>query len=74
MSVIRLIRFPSKTLKRNVVDHATTDMAEAVDGADYIFLCVPVGNLEEYFQTTDGAEAEARLYRHGCWKHESFDH
>ncbi|OCT12797.1 prephenate dehydrogenase [Paenibacillus pectinilyticus] len=39
-----------KLLKRNVVDHATTDMAEAVDGADYIFLCVPVGNLEEYVQ------------------------
>ncbi|CAH1197182.1 hypothetical protein PAECIP111891_01101 [Paenibacillus allorhizoplanae] len=39
-----------KLLKRNVVDHATTDMAAAVDGADYIFLCVPVGNLEEYVQ------------------------
>jgi prephenate dehydrogenase len=39
-----------KLLKRNVVDYATTDMAEAVDGADYIFLCVPVGNLEEYVQ------------------------
>lgn len=39
-----------KLLKRNVVDYATTNMAEAVDGADYIFLCVPVGNLEEYVQ------------------------
>ncbi|MCY9657204.1 prephenate dehydrogenase [Paenibacillus chondroitinus] len=39
-----------KLLKRNVVDAATTNMAEAVDGADYIFLCVPVGMLEEYVQ------------------------
>lgn len=33
-----------------MVDVATTNMAEAVDGADYIFLCVPVGMLEEYVQ------------------------
>lgn len=39
-----------KLLKRNVVDMATTSMAEAVEGADYIFLCVPVGMLEEYVQ------------------------
>lgn len=37
-----------KYLKRNVVDHATTSMEEAVQDADFIFLCVPVGNLEEY--------------------------
>ncbi|MDD9267654.1 prephenate dehydrogenase [Paenibacillus sp. GCM10023248] len=39
-----------KLLKRNVVDIATTSMAEAVDGADFIFLCVPVGMLEQYVQ------------------------
>ncbi|UJF36173.1 prephenate dehydrogenase [Paenibacillus hexagrammi] len=37
-----------KLLKRNVVDMATTSMQEAVEGADYIFLCVPVGMLEDY--------------------------
>ncbi|UKS30587.1 prephenate dehydrogenase [Paenibacillus sp. HWE-109] len=37
-----------KLLKRNVVDIATTNMAEAVVDADYIFLCVPVGMLEDY--------------------------
>ncbi|WP_028548653.1 prephenate dehydrogenase [Paenibacillus sp. UNC451MF] len=35
-------------LKRQVVDHATTSMEEAVQDADFIFLCVPVGNLEQY--------------------------
>jgi len=39
-----------KLLQREVVDLATTSMAEAVDGADFIFLCVPVGNLEEYIE------------------------
>jgi prephenate dehydrogenase len=38
-----------KYLKSNVVDHATTSMQEAADNADYIFLCVPVGQLEHYF-------------------------
>ncbi|MBP1994742.1 prephenate dehydrogenase [Paenibacillus eucommiae] len=37
-----------KLLKRNVVDTATTSMEEAAEGADYIFLCVPVSLLEEY--------------------------
>lgn len=37
-----------KYLKREVVDSATTSMREAAEGADFIFLCVPVGNLEEY--------------------------
>ncbi|MGG1551796.1 prephenate dehydrogenase [Paenibacillus ferrarius] len=37
-----------KLLKRGVVDIATTSMAEAVQDADYLFLCVPVGMLEEY--------------------------
>jgi prephenate dehydrogenase len=37
-----------KLLRRNVVDEATTSMSEAVQDADYIFLCVPVGSLEDY--------------------------
>lgn len=37
-----------KYLKREVVDEATTSLKEAAEGADFIFLCVPVGNLEEY--------------------------
>lgn len=43
----------AKYEKRGVVDRATTDFAEAALDADFIFLCVPVGNLEEYL---------ARLY------------
>lgn len=39
-----------KYIKSNVVDHATTSMQEAVDNADFIFLCVPVGQLESYFR------------------------
>lgn len=39
-----------KYLKREVVDSATTSMREAAEGADFIFLCVPVGNLEEYLR------------------------
>lgn len=41
-------RSVEKYLKREVVDHATTSFEEAAEGADFIFLCVPVGNLEEY--------------------------
>ncbi|WP_248925442.1 prephenate dehydrogenase [Paenibacillus hamazuiensis] len=37
-----------KYMKRGVVDYATTSMEEAVRDADFIFLGVPVGNLEEY--------------------------
>ncbi|RTE10446.1 prephenate dehydrogenase [Paenibacillus whitsoniae] len=37
-----------KLLKRGVVDIATTSMAEAAQDADYLFLCVPVGMLEDY--------------------------
>lgn len=37
-----------KYVARGVVDSATTDMEEAAHDADYIFLCVPVGNLDEY--------------------------
>ncbi|MED4605501.1 MULTISPECIES: prephenate dehydrogenase [Paenibacillus] len=37
-----------KYLKREVVDYATTSLEEAALDADFIFLCVPVGKLEEY--------------------------
>jgi prephenate dehydrogenase len=39
-----------KYLKRGVVDHATTSFEEAASEADFIFLCVPVGNMEEYMR------------------------
>ncbi len=38
----------AKLIKSTVVDHATTSMLEAVEDADFIFLCVPVGALESY--------------------------
>ncbi|OBZ18769.1 prephenate dehydrogenase [Bacillus sp. FJAT-27264] len=37
-----------KYLSRGVVDHATLSVEEAALDADFIFLCVPVGLLEEY--------------------------
>ncbi|MFD1955719.1 prephenate dehydrogenase [Paenibacillus thailandensis] len=37
-----------KYVQRGVVDYATTSMREAAEGADFIFLCVPVGMLEQY--------------------------
>lgn len=37
-----------KYMKRQVVDHATTSFEEAATDADFIFLCVPIGNLEQY--------------------------
>lgn len=37
-----------KYKKLEVVDEATTSMEEAAQDADFIFLGVPVGNLEEY--------------------------
>lgn len=39
-----------KLIKRNVVDIGTTSMKEAAEGADFIFLCVPVGSLESYLE------------------------
>ncbi|MDF2814176.1 MAG: prephenate dehydrogenase [Paenibacillus sp.] len=38
-----------KFIKRGVVDRVTTSMEEAAEDADFIFLCVPVGILEDYF-------------------------
>jgi len=40
----------AKYLKHQVVDHATTSFAEAVENADFIFLCMPVGHLKDYLQ------------------------
>jgi prephenate dehydrogenase len=37
-----------KYVARGVVDRATTSVAEAAKDADFLFLCVPVGRLEEY--------------------------
>ncbi len=37
-----------KYVDRGVVHSATTSFKEAAEDADFIFLCVPVGNLEEY--------------------------
>lgn len=37
-----------RIMERSVVDAATLSMEEAAADADFIFLCVPVGKLEEY--------------------------
>ena len=37
-----------KYLSRGVVDEATTSFEEAASGADFIFVCVPVGQIETY--------------------------
>lgn len=39
-----------KIKERDVVDIATLSMEEAACDADFIFLCVPVGKLEEYLE------------------------
>lgn len=39
-----------KYLRRGVVDEATTSLEEAALDADFLFLCVPVGKLEEYLE------------------------
>jgi prephenate dehydrogenase len=38
----------AKYVQKGVVDSATISLKEAAEGADFIFLCVPVGNLESY--------------------------
>jgi len=40
----------AKYVQRQVVDEATTSMEEAALDADFIFLCVPVGELEAYLR------------------------
>jgi prephenate dehydrogenase len=39
-----------KYMSRQVVDYATTDLEEAAKDADFIFLCVPVGQLDPYLR------------------------
>ncbi|MEK3881439.1 prephenate dehydrogenase [Paenibacillus sp. PL2-23] len=39
-----------KYIQRGVVDTGTTSIQEAAESADFIFLCVPVGNLQEYLE------------------------
>jgi len=39
-----------KYVDRGVVDEATTSLKEAAEDADFLFLCVPVGMLEEYLE------------------------
>jgi len=39
-----------KYVKRGVVDEATTSLEEAARDADFLFLCVPVGLLENYLE------------------------
>lgn len=39
-----------KYVERGVVDYATTSVEEAAKDADFIFLCVPVGLMEQYIQ------------------------
>ncbi len=46
----------AKYLERGVVDYATTSMREAAEGADFIFLCVPVGNLNQYVRELSGMQ------------------
>ncbi|MGG4032612.1 prephenate dehydrogenase [Paenibacillus cisolokensis] len=43
-----------KYVSRGVVDEATTSMREAAEQADFIFLCVPVGELESYLEQIAG--------------------
>ncbi|RIX53500.1 prephenate dehydrogenase [Paenibacillus nanensis] len=53
---IRVIGFSNressvqKYIQRGVVDDGTTSIQEAAEQADFIFLCVPVGMLQEYLQ------------------------
>ncbi|MFD2672910.1 prephenate dehydrogenase [Marinicrinis sediminis] len=50
-----------KYLDRGVVDEATTSLADAVQHADFVFLCVPVGKLDAYLQ-----ELQALPLKKGC--------
>ncbi|OAB32604.1 prephenate dehydrogenase [Paenibacillus macquariensis subsp. defensor] len=43
-----------KYISREVVDKATLSIEEAACDADFIFLCVPVGKLEEYLEKLSG--------------------
>lgn len=66
-----------KYVDRGVVDHATVSIAEAAADADFLFLCVPVGRLEDYVDeltrlplkpgciVTDVGSTKASVVRHG---------
>jgi prephenate dehydrogenase len=65
-----------KYVARGVVDWATTSIAEASKDADFLFLCVPVGRLEDYVEElsqlplkpgciiTDVGSTKASVVRH----------
>ncbi|RED60429.1 prephenate dehydrogenase [Cohnella lupini] len=65
-----------KYVARGVVDWATTSVEEASKDADFLFLCVPVGRLEEYVDelaslplkagciVTDVGSTKASVVRH----------
>ncbi|WP_336780745.1 prephenate dehydrogenase [Paenibacillus illinoisensis] len=50
MGYAHLPELKEKYIASGVVDDATLSLEEAVQDADFIFLCVPVGLLESYFQ------------------------
>lgn len=66
-----------KYLDRGVVDEATVSIREAAEGADFLFLCVPVGRLEDYVDelsrlplkegciVTDVGSTKASVVSHG---------
>jgi len=43
-----------KYMELGVVDEATVSLEEAADGADFLFLCVPVGLIAEYLDRLAG--------------------
>lgn len=65
-----------KYVARGVVDHASTSIREAAADADFLFLCVPVGRLEDYVEElsriplkpgciiTDVGSTKASVVRH----------
>ncbi|WEK55710.1 MAG: prephenate dehydrogenase [Candidatus Cohnella colombiensis] len=46
----------SKYIARDVVDEATTSLEEAARDADFLFVCVPVGMLDEYIEQLSNIE------------------
>ncbi|WP_276351591.1 prephenate dehydrogenase [Cohnella caldifontis] len=66
-----------KYVERGVVDEATVSVEEAAKDADFLFLCVPVGRLEDYVDelarlplkpgcvVTDVGSTKASVVRHG---------
>lgn len=48
-----------KYVQRGVVDEATTSLREAAEAADFIFLCVPVGVLDDYIRQLSSMNLKA---------------